>query len=235
MEQMRRDEPNLSSTTKADCKRCNDTGWIIANGSARPCPCQEQKWQKDKQERLFRSARIPRRYMSKTFANFDSQRQPAAHKAARAFVDDWEHNLESGSSLFLVGDVGTGKTHLAFGILHALLEKKVSGMAANVPALMDDLRPSSHADGEEQMAALKTVPLLVLDDLGAQRTTEWVTERLYVLLNARYDNYLPTVITSNDYLEDLAKMHGWRRIVDRIVEMCDLIRVEGESYRRRQR
>ena len=81
------------------------------------------------------------------------------------------------------------------------------------------------------MELLKTVPLLVLDDLGAQKTTEWVTERLFVIINARYDDLLPTIITSNIYLEELRQLPGWDRLVDRIVEMARAVRMAGRNYR----
>ena len=184
-------------------------------------------------EKLFKSAKIPARYRDKTLENFDASLQPKAYKIAVEYTKTWPKR--NGESLFFVGPVGTGKSHLARAILSTMIRRHgISGLAASVPNLMDDLRPGADdVKSNEQIQLLKTVPLLVLDDLGAQKTTDWVTERLFVIINARYDELLPTVITSNIYLEELRKIPGWDRIVDRIVEMATAVRMEGKSYRMR--
>lgn len=129
--------------------------------------------------------------------------------------------------------MGTGKSHLARAILLEMIQKhKISGLTVTVPNLMDDLRPGADEDRrEEKLQTLKNIPLLVLDDLGAQKTTDWVTERIFVIINARYDELLPTIITSNVYLEELRKTPGWDRIVDRIAEMARPVEVVGKNYR----
>lgn len=186
--------------------------------------------QRRQAERLFEAGRIPARFRHATFESFDRSRQPAAYDAARRYVDEWEAVRREGRWLFLGGDVGTGKSHLAYAILQALLRRGVAGMAATVPDLLDELRPGRD-DEADRLRVLKTVPLLVLDDLGAERHTEWVTERLFVILNARYADRLPTVITSNLRLQELEGITGWQRITDRILECAEIVHVKGESYR----
>lgn len=198
------------------------------------CDCVKRQREQKKLLELFSSARIPKRYIGKSLGNFDRSWQPKAFGLAEGYLRDWRDMAYAGKGLIFVGGVGTGKTHLAFAILLDLLACGVKGMAATVPDLMDDLRPKHGETSDRQMKqieTLKTIDLLLLDDLGAQRNTEWVTERLFIILNARYNNMLPTVITSNEKLEDLEATPGWRRIIDRIVEMCGVIVVEGESYR----
>lgn len=222
---------SVSNTSK--CQKCNDTGFIYTDNGAIECEC--ALWARDQRriEKLLKSAKIPARYRNKTLENFDASLQPKAYKIAVEYTKTWPKG--NGESLFFVGPVGTGKSHLARAILSAMIRQHgISGLAATVPNLMDDLRPGAD-DGKsnEQIQLLKTVPLLVLDDLGAQKNTEWVTERLFVIINARYDEMLPTVITSNIYLEDLRKTPGWDRLIDRIVEMATAVRMEGKSYRMR--
>ena len=220
---------SVSNTSK--CQKCNDTGFIYTDNGAIECECALRARDQRRIEKLFKSAKIPARYRGKTLDNFDISWQPKAHKIAVEYAKTWPK--ERGESLFFVGPVGTGKSHLARAILSTMIRRHgISGLAATVPNLMDDLRPGAD-DGKsnEQIQLLKTVPLLVLDDLGAQKTTDWVTERLFVIINARYDELLPTVITSNIYLEELRKIPGWDRLVDRIVEMARAVRMEGKSYR----
>lgn len=223
------DKARNSSTNTTDCPTCRDTGHIETTGGWAECACNLRKREAGRIEQLFASAKIPVRYRDKTLDNFDIPWQPVAHKIAVEYVKTWPK--EQGESLFFVGPVGTGKSHLARAILSTMIRRHgISGLAATVPNLMDDLRPGDEDKGE-QIELLKRVPLLVLDDLGAQKTTPWVTERLFVITNARYDDLLPTVITSNAYLEDLRKIPGWDRLVDRIVEMARAVRMDGKSYR----
>lgn len=201
------------------------------------CECVKRQQEQKKLLQLFSSAKIPKRYMGKSLDNFDQTWQPKAFKVAEGYLRGWNSLAHAGRGLIFVGGVGTGKTHLAFAILLELLNRGIRGMAATVPDLMDDLRPKHGETSDRQMKqieTLKTIDLLLLDDLGAQRNTEWVTERLFIILNARYNNMLPTVITSNEKLEDLEATPGWRRIIDRIVEMCGVVVVDGESYRLHQ-
>lgn len=227
---------NLSTSEPVKCKKCTDSGFIAnEDGTFSKCECLREKDDRARMEGLFRDARIPARYRGKTLDNFDKAYQPNAHRIACEYATTWPK--PEGESLFFVGPVGTGKSHLARAILTEMIGRhKISGVAVTVPSLMDDLRPGADEGlRAERIDVLKTVPLLVLDDLGAQRTTEWVTERLFVIVNARYDEMLPTIITSNVYLEDLCKLPGWDRLVDRIVEMARRVRLDGASYRTRGR
>ena len=226
------------TTDESVCPKCKGAGgfdkiinglnyWII-------CECRNRQQEQKKLLQLFDSAKIPKRYMFKRLDNFDRSRQPKAFKKAEDYLQNWDELSRAGKGLLFVGDVGTGKTHLAYAVMLELLRRGVKGMAATVPDLMDDLRLKRGETTEKQLVqinTLKTIDLLLLDDLGAQRNTEWVTERLFIILNARYNNMLPTIITSNERLEDLEATPGWRRIIDRIVEMCAVVVMDGESYR----
>ena len=195
------------------------------------CDCLKRDKEQKKLHDLFRSAKVPERYIDKSLDNFIQFRQPDAYKTAKTFLEKWPDIKKAGRGICFVGDVGTGKTHLSFAVFNDLVRRGVSGLAVTVPDLMDELRPRSEEKQMEQIETLKTIDILLLDDLGAQRNTPWVTERLFIIINARYNNLKPTIITSNSRLEELDKVEGWKRIVDRISEMCRAVKVEGPSFR----
>lgn len=212
-----------------------------------PCtPECEQKNDQKEWERTRRDARIEvlrqrsgvaKRLKSCTLYNFKQRTNRSTETAVskvRDYVDQWEENLESGKGLYFCGDVGTGKTHLAVGVMNWLIEKhKVPSLFVTVPELLDNLRgaysdPNRNLD--EWMDAVKNANLLVLDDLGSEKVTSWVQERLFVIVNHRYQEALPTLFTSNIAPGDLAAQMG-ARTASRVMSMCTWIALEGKDYR----
>ncbi len=180
---------------------------------------------------------LNKRMKGYTFANFEPFVSPAATKAVEKvekYLSGWEENREAGKGLYLCGDVGTGKTHLAVAVMNELITKKrVPSLFVTVPELLDNLRGAYNDPGrdlDEWMAAVKNADLLVLDDLGSERVTEWVQERVFVVVNHRYREVLPTLFTSNIGPKDLAAKLG-ERTASRIISMCDWVSLEGEDYR----
>ncbi len=236
MDRIHKHLPTITATNTYTnkCNDCRDTGWITVTEDgidrARTCRCYELQQRRALLEKMFRSAKIPARFKNKTLDNFDQTRQPKAHSICRAYVQQFPAD---GSGLFLVGPWGTGKSHLAYAVLHELVKAGNPGMAATVPDLMDDLRPGQEAEGK--ITILKNIDFLVLDDLGAQKNTEWVTERIFVIVNARYADLRPTIYTSNSRLEELERTPGWARIIDRIIEACRVVKMDGSSYRKDKR
>jgi len=132
---------------------------------------------------------------------FVEDKQQKAFSRARAFAekpDGW---------LILMGEYGTGKTHLAAAIVNYRLSMGEPGIFIVVPDLLDHLRntfsPSNDISYDELFESVRTAPLLVLDDLGTQQTTPWAQEKLFQILNWRYNRRLPTVITTNRSLDDI--------------------------------
>ena len=220
-------------TSMDNCPICQGAEIVSTEREGRQyeiaCRCVLQRIEQRKLMELFKSAQIPKRFATKTLQNFITGRESEAHKKASEYIENWQDNAKQGRGMFFVGTVGCGKTHLALAVVNELIKQGVKTLAATVPDLMDDLRPGQ--ENERKIETLKTIDLLVLDDLGAQRNTEWATERLFVVLNARYNSLLPTIITSNTYLEELEKIPGWGRMVDRLLEMCEFVRMNGASYR----
>ncbi len=212
-----------------------------------PCtPECEKKNERREWELMRRDARVAshlhksglsKRYRRYTFANFKPYVSPEAGKAlerVEEYLGRWEENKEDGRGLYLCGAVGTGKTHLAVAVLNELIRRKrVPSLFVTVPELLDNLREAYNKPGrdlDEWMDAVQNADFLVLDDLGSERVTDWVRERIFVIVNHRYREALPTVFTSNAGPKDLAQQLG-ERTASRIIAMCEWIALEGEDYR----
>jgi DNA replication protein DnaC len=189
------------------------------------------------QERLevleLAAARIPARY----------QDALADHPQVIAWVDEVKRAAHRGpagqpgiaqaDSLLLVGPTGTGKTHQAYGAIRLLLADGMrlrwqATTSADLHALM---RPRPGVDAEKQFQDLARVPLLLLDDLGAGKASEWTEELTWRLVNHRYVHKLPTLVTSNLATAGLREAVG-DRVASRLREMCRRVLLAGEDRRR---
>lgn len=203
--------------------------------TARECQCEKDRLEKLNVQKLFAELHVPKRYRGKTLQNFDpSLLKGRGYDMAVRYVERFDEiRHENTNGLAFIGPPGTGKTHLAYAILNALVPKVRSAICGSVPDLMEMLRPKSDRElGEQRLHALKTSELVVLDDLGAEQESSWVTERLFMILNARYNEELPTIITSNVELGVLERIPGWGRVGSRITEMCHAVLCDGADHRK---
>jgi DNA replication protein DnaC len=241
----------------ARCAICSGTGWRMVpvehNGrtveQATRCECLRQQQGK----RLLEAARIPRRYRHCELSNFEHEgpfRSLAkAHMASLRFVEEFP--LESAGLLF-VGPIGCGKTHLAVGIAKELIAQKATGcLFYDYRELLKEIQNSYNASVQvTEMEVLRPVfdaDVLVLDELGAAKPSEWVWDTVAHILNTRYNDKQTTIITTNfiDEPSALAESEGRRResrddtlgdrigdrMRSRLHEMCRVVRVEGEDFR----
>ncbi|OSC75851.1 ATP-binding protein [Streptomyces sp. BF-3] len=141
--------------------------------------------------------------------------------------------VAAGPSLLMAGVVGAGKTHQAYGAIRALVQNGVGvrWRATTAADLYADLRPRPGVDSERELAAVSRCPLLIIDDLGAAKASEWVEEITYRLINRRYNLMLPTLITTNLAIKDLRSYVG-DRVASRLAQMTT--RVEFEAVDRRR-
>src|SRR5918999_1025911 len=212
-----------------------------------PCtPECEKKNDQREWEHMRRDARVAtlrnrsglsKRMRGYSFANFKPYFSPCAARDAEKvenYLKSWEENREFGRGLYFCGGVGTGKTHLAVAVMNELIQRKrVPSLFVTVPEFLDNLRGAYNDPGrnlDEWMDAVKNADFLVLDDLGSERPTEWVQERLFVIINHRYRESLPTVFTSNIGPENLPAQLG-ERTASRIIAMCEGVELAGDDYR----
>lgn len=186
------------------CDQCHDAGWFTYDcdihdhnfGKLHRCPCQQSSDVAQKCATLRANSGL-NAVSTQTFVTFDPDHAGtrSAYRAARAFANQPE------GFLYLYGSYGSGKTHLAMAIGNALIDAAMSIYFAVVPDLLDKLQVAQfdgYGAGYERLTRqLRTVDVLILDDLGAEKTTEWRTMQLYLLVNERYQLNRPTIITSN--------------------------------------
>lgn len=205
------------------CPRCQGTGWTLReDGIAAPCDCgvHEQR----RATELWEAADIPRRYHSKTFESYATPDPLRA--VARDFAHNWAMNFSLDRrqpGLVIRGSTGVGKTHLAVAILREVALAGFSVLYSNTTDLLAQLRASYNDDSEiDENTILEEharVDLLLLDDLGNENTSGWVQDRMYLLINRRYENQSPTLVTTNCSEQELAEKLG-PRIASRLYEMC---------------
>lgn len=205
----------LKSEQEEACPLCGGAGWLRIDvpfgdprfGQPVPCKCKEQEIEERHQrEEERRMAELDRffslqPFMDKTFDTFDAK-VPGLREGfvvARSYAEDPQ------GWLLLMGGYGTGKTHLAAAIAHERLAAGSSVYFAVVPELLDHLRsafaPGKDISYDEMFDKIREVELLVLDDLGAENGTAWATEKLFQLINYRYNYRMPTVLTTNNQLQ----------------------------------
>lgn len=235
------------------CPHCDGMGMRVVqleNGrtAAEPCACQQEK----RVARLIERARIPSRYKHCTLESFSvtpdmDASLGRAQLMAQGFVDGYPVTTE-GKGLMLAGSIGVGKTHLAVGILRALItDKLVNGLFCDYRELLKEIQNSYNVQSTttelEILQPVFDAEVLVLDELGAVKPTEWAWDTVALILNSRYNDERTTIITTNyPHLppggagercareETLGDRIG-ERMRSRLSEMCVTIDLQGNDFR----
>jgi DNA replication protein DnaC len=231
-------DPEDTEQGEKECPKCFGTGMeIIAGKGARICACRKLR----SHHGQFESVRLPRRYDGFHFGNFKPQNesQTIALRSAMSFAMEYPA-VDRG--LLFMGSVGVGKTHLAVSILKGLTERGFSCLFYDFGSLLKEIQDSYNAGTQSsELAVLMPVlsaDVLVLDELGASKPTDWVRDTMAHVINTRYNEKRFTVFTTNyvddrpngreETLEDRVGV----RVRSRLYEMCRTIFMDGRDYRR---
>jgi DNA replication protein DnaC len=213
---------------------CDGDGLLFdeATNTAYDCKCKPQIIARRRARSL--SAMIPRRYRDVAF-----ERPPVTGidstvvAAVRRYSDTIDQQLDSGRGLWFMGPVGTGKTTLAMLVSKSALRVGRTVAIYSLPRLLNEIRDHHRAERShiELLDKLTAVDLLHIDDVGAERTNEWVLEELYSIVNARYEDQRSMVITTNILDRGALCEQVTERTVSRLTEMCDEVPILGHDRR----
>jgi DNA replication protein DnaC len=203
---------------------CDGSGFVIeeATKAAVPCECRPARINRARARTL--SAVVPKRFRGVSFDRAPVvDMDPEIVRVVRRYVEAVDGNLDAGRGLWFTGDVGTGKTTLAMLVSRAALDAGRSVAIYSLPRLLAEIRKTFDEGAERShlglLERLAAVDLLHIDDVGAERTSEWVLEQLYSIVNARYEDERAMVITTNLDHAELREQIG-ERTVSRLIEIC---------------
>jgi len=210
-----------------------------------PCLCdcgkaelarQEQeaqlKRERERVQELFSFSLVDERFRESTFDNLiETPDNAKGIRIAKNYVEHFDEMYRLGKGLLLYGPTGTGKTFLADCIANALMEK-------GVPVLVTSIIALTRGMGEHLPSVLEKMSnarLLVLDDFGAERFTDFKSEQIFDVIDTRYSSKKPMIITTNYPLSELKKAENIRqqRVNERILEVCHPVKMDGESWRKK--
>jgi len=200
------DSTRLSVEPEYDCLICKDVGVVhpVENGKVDysqlvPCMCRAEAIIKERQQRMLKYCFLPADTEGWTLKKFEAYTDTLKKAlAAASEVAKPDGNIKW---LTLIGGVETGKSHLAVAICREWLKHDIPARYVGVPTMLDELRATYDKDAEDsflsKMHFYQNVPLLVLDDLGVEKLTDWGYEKLYSIINSRLENGFPLVVTTN--------------------------------------
>lgn len=232
------------------CAKCNTPKQhhvaVLGKEIIVPVPCHCQKEQREKEEaerrqrefmeqvsRLKSNGLQDKALREYTFAN-DKGYNPEIQKA-HDYVDHWEDMKAKSIGLLLWGDVGTGKSFFAGCIANALLEQGIPVLMTNFSRILNSLSGMYSEEKNQFIDSLNKYSLLIIDDLGIERSTEFALEQVFNVIDSRYRSKLPLIVTTNMTLDELKHPQdiARSRIYDRVLERCVPLKINNQNIRQK--
>ncbi len=206
------------------------------------CRCAAEKLEKEHEEYRVKEELLNIQKMKsaglqdRTFYNYTFDRCHASQENAiyaKRYVEHFSEMVQTGQGLLFWGNVGTGKTFLAGCIANALLEQKIPVLMTSFPKILNALGGLYSSERNEYLASLNRYTLLVIDDMGIERESQYTIETVYTVIDERYKSGKPFIITTNIQLDALKNPQDVEhaRIYDRIMERCMPVFFGGKNYR----
>ena len=233
--------PSSTTAEPVACSLCFGTGMeVVAGKGARRCRCRTH----NAQTKLLEAVHLPRRYSECSLANYHPESNNGSQLRAFNYAYRLVHEYPAlDRGLLLMGPCGVGKTHLAAGIIRGLVEKGVPCLFYELGTLLKEIQQSfnitSRGIESEVLAPVLSADVLVLDELGASKPTDWVRDTMMQIIGARYNEKRLTIFTTNygdarfGPVEETLEERIGVRLRSRLYEMCRTVTMDGPDYRAR--
>lgn len=229
------------------CVSCNtpvETFFLKKEKGKHPCMCKcrrEEHEQVEKERKLREHTNVVEKlrkeaFLSKRMYDWKFENSEADTKqieAAKKYVATWTEMEQENQGLLFFGDVGRGKSYTAACVVNAIIEMEVRAKMINLATISNDLQALVGENRSSYIDKLCRYRLLVFDDLGAERGTEFAREQVYNVINARWEAGRPFIVTTNLSLKEMQNEEQMvlKRIYDRVLDVCRPIAFQGENYR----
>ena len=204
----------------------------------------ERKELNSRIQRLLADSGLKKRFATRTFENFkcDTEERRRCFEVAKGYADNFKQHRENGEGLYIEGTNGTGKTHLAAAITLQLISEGIPVICKTSGDLLADIKRAYDDQNLQEYAIIdvyRKADLLIIDDLGKEQCSDWAMSTLYTILNDRYEDMKPVIITTNYGAEQLAealvpKGHDDTKImaiISRLKEVSEVVTMAWEDYR----
>lgn len=182
-------------------------------------------------QRVKEASNLGERFSDRTFGNFIANRDQKAFEVCRDYANNDNLFGMKKNSLIITGGVGTGKTHLAAAISNLLIDHNIPVLFGTFADHLENIRSEfDHTGQKKHLSMMKNTPMLVIDDLGKEKQTDWTQEILFGVVNYRYEHLLPIVVTTNLEFSELGNYVG-SAVFSRLYEMSGVVTMSGSNFR----
>ena len=182
----------------------------------------------ERADKLREKSNLGARFARRTFENFDASKDENAYKKCLYYAEHYKDSERN--CLLLVGGYGTGKTHLAGAIANKLMDNGVPVLFDTFSGHLNKLKTEFNGGKSVYLEQMKTVDMLILDDIGKEKISEWSQSIMFDVINYRYEHLLPIVLTTN-FKNDSLKGYLGGAVWSRLCEMCSGVMTQGKDYR----